>query len=137
MNRKWILRNLLITAGTLAAFMGILGIFLPVLPTTPFLLLAAFCYVRSSPKLYQMLLNNKICGLYLKNYLEQKGMILRYKILTLAFLWIVMGITIVFATESRILRIILGLVASGVTIHILTIRTLTLRVENETNTKEK
>jgi uncharacterized protein len=115
---------LLVTAGTLAVIMGVIGIFLPVLPTTPFLLLAAYCYVRGSQRMYQALLNNRLCGTYLRNYLEGKGMRLKYKVMTLILLWSLIGATITFATDSIILRIVLGVVAAGVSIHILCLKTV-------------
>ena len=66
------LRITLIIIGTISTGIGIVGIFLPILPTTPFFLLAAACYVRSSKRFYHWLLNNKFFGIYVKNYVEGK-----------------------------------------------------------------
>jgi uncharacterized protein len=68
--------------------LGAVGIFLPVLPTTPFLLLAAACYCRSSDKLYQWLMGNKWFGTYIKNYREGKGLSIKTKIIALTVLWV-------------------------------------------------
>jgi len=97
---------------------------LPLLPTTPFLLLAAACYARSSKRFYNWLLSNKWFGNYIKNYREGKGIPLRIKILTLSFLWIVIICTTIFVANILLGRIILILIAIGVTIHILSVRTL-------------
>jgi len=70
-------RVALIVVGTISTALGILGIFVPILPTTPFLLLAAACYSRSSQRFYDWLLNNKYFGNYIRNYLEKKGIPLR------------------------------------------------------------
>jgi uncharacterized membrane protein YbaN (DUF454 family) len=70
--KNWI-RILLVIAGTLFVGLGIIGIFIPVLPTTPFLLLAAACYARSSRKFHEWLLNNRWFGDYIRNYLQGKG----------------------------------------------------------------
>jgi uncharacterized protein len=118
--KKW----MLIIAGTLAVILGTIGIFVPVLPTTPFLLLAAFCYVRSSQRMYRMLMNNHLSGTFLRNYLEDKGMSLRYKIITIGLLWMTMGLTMAFATDSVVLWITLVVVAVGVSIHILSLKTV-------------
>ncbi len=120
-------RYLLIGSGTAALVCGLIGIFLPVLPTTPFLLLAALCYTRSSQKLYRFLLNNRLFGGYLKNYLEYRGMTVRNKVLTVVLLWTIIGTTIGLLTSSLVIRCILMAVGIGVTIHILLIHTL---VEN-------
>jgi len=117
-------RGVLIIAGTFFVGLGILGIFLPILPTTPFLLLAAACYVRGSERFYNWLLNNKWFGNYIKNYLERKGVPLKVKILSISFLWITIGYSAVFVVHISLVRIILILIAIGVTIHILSIRTL-------------
>ncbi|HSW57309.1 MAG TPA: YbaN family protein [Dehalococcoidales bacterium] len=112
------------TLGSLAVLAGTIGIFLPILPTTPFLLLAAYCYVRSSLPLYRMLMNNRFFGSLLRNYLEGKGMSLAYKAITLTLLWLVLGLTAFLFTPLTVVRIILGVVAVGVSIHILTLKTV-------------
>ena len=104
--------------------LGIIGIFVPVLPTTPFLLLAAACYARSSQRFYDWLLSNKYFGNYIRNYLERKGVPLKVKVLTIILLWITIGSSVAFAVQSFVVRLILVLIALGVSIHILCIRTL-------------
>jgi len=118
------LRILLVTAGTFCVGLGIVGIFVPVLPTTPFLLLAAICYARSSQRFHGWLLNNKWFGSYIRNYLERKGITLRAKIITLTLLWITIGVSVAFAVETLALKLILVIIAIGVSIHILSVRTL-------------
>ena len=121
--RNWT-RTLLIIAGTLLVGLGIIGILVPVLPTTPFLLLAAACYARSSQRFYHWLLNNKWFGNYIKNYIQRKGVPLKVKILAITWLWITIGFSVVFAVEVFLVRLILILIAIGVSIHIFSIRTL-------------
>jgi uncharacterized protein len=115
-------RRLLIGAGTLSAGLGIVGIFVPILPTTPFLLLAAACYMRSSERFYQWLMNDRIFGAYIRNYIEGRGMPRRIKVFTILLLWLTIGLTIFFAVENIVIRIILLCVAIGVTTHIALIR---------------
>ena len=119
-----LIRGVLIIAGTFFVGLGVLGIFLPLLPTTPFLLLAAACYARSSKRFYNWLLNNKWFGNYIKNYQEGKGVPLKVKILSISLLWIAIIFSAVFIVSILFVRIILILVAIAVTIHILLIRTL-------------
>ncbi|NLE94868.1 MAG: DUF454 domain-containing protein [Dehalococcoidia bacterium] len=114
-------RSLLIVAGTVCVTVGAIGIVVPVLPTTPFLLLAAACYTRGSRRLYCALLNNRLVGSYLRNYLEGKGMTRRSKIWTLSLLWAGITLAAALATDSLLVRVVLGIVLTAVTIHILTI----------------
>ena len=116
-------RGVLIVAGTSFVGLGILGIFLPLLPTTPFLLLAAACYARSSERFYNWLLNNRWFGRYIKNYLEGKGLPLKVKVLSLCLLWITIGYSVVFVVDTLVVRILLIVIAVGVTTHILFTRT--------------
>jgi len=118
------LRVLLVIAGTFFVGLGIVGIFVPVLPTTPFLLLAAACYARGSQRFYGWLLNNKWFGSYIRNYLERKGIPLRVKVVTVTLLWITIGASVAFVVETFVLKLILVIIAIGVSIHILSIRTL-------------
>ncbi|MGB7061189.1 MAG: YbaN family protein [Candidatus Zixiibacteriota bacterium] len=119
-----LIRGVLIAAGSLFVGLAVLGIFLPLLPTTPFLLLAAACYVRSSKRFYNWLLNNRWFGNYVKNYREKKGVPLRVKLLSVSLLWITILFSAAFVVDILLVRIILILIASCVTIHILRIRTL-------------
>jgi uncharacterized membrane protein YbaN (DUF454 family) len=122
--RDSIKKGLLVILGTLFLVLGIIGIFIPLLPTTPFLLLAAACYIRGSKKFYDRLIKNKLLGEYIKNYQEGRGVPINVKIISIFFLWI----TIIFSTliiiSDILIRIILFVIAIGVTIHIITIKTL-------------
>ena len=93
-------KRLLIGAGTLSTGLGIIGIFIPILPTTPFLLLAAACYMRSSERFYQWLINNRIFGAYVRNYIEGRGMPVRIKMFTILLLWLTIALTIAFAVQG-------------------------------------
>ena len=117
-----LIRWTLITIGTIFLGFGLIGIFLPVLPTTPFLLLAAACYARSSKRFYDWLLNNKWFGSYIKNYIDGKGIPLKVKFLTISFLWITILLSIYFIIDIFWLVILLIIIAIGVTIHILMIK---------------
>ena len=118
---KWIL----ITAGTIFVGIGIIGIFIPILPTTPFLLLAAACYARSSTRFYNWLINNKLIGAYIKNYREGRGVPLKVKVFTIFLLWVTILFSVFFILLISWIKIILIIIAIGVTIHILTIKTFT------------
>lgn len=117
-------RWLLISAGTFFIGLGIIGIFLPLWPTTPFLLLAAACYARSSKRFYNWLLNNRWFGNYIKNYREGKRVPLKVKVLSISFLWFAIGYSAIFIVHILLGRIILILIAIVVTMHILSIKTL-------------
>jgi uncharacterized membrane protein YbaN (DUF454 family) len=120
-------RWLLIGVGTASVIIGLIGIIVPVLPTTPFLLLAAFCYWRSSPRLYKALLRQRYIGPYIRNYLEKRGMSLLAKIWTFSLLWIGVGCSAALATDSLIVRVILLVVLTGVTTHIILIKTIRIK----------
>ena len=119
-----IIRTILIIAGTISLVLGIVGIFLPILPTTPFLLLSAACYARGSDRFYSWLLCNKFVGNYIKNYRDGMGVALRIKIITLSFLWATILISALFVVSNISIRIILIIIAIGVTLHIATIKTM-------------
>jgi len=121
---------LLIATGTFLIGVSIIGIFIPVLPTTPFLLLAAALYAKSSKRFYNWLINNRILGRYIKNYREGKGIPLKVKIIAISILWITIGYSAIFAMEILWVRIILVIIAIGVTVHIIRVRP---KVENNTD----
>ena len=111
------LRVILLFAGTLFVVIGVIGIYLPVLPTTPFLLLAAACYVRSSERMYRWLLAQPRLGREIQAILEKRGLPRNVKIFSLVFAWIMLGGLALFVVESdlaRVLLIALALVKTGV-----------------------
>jgi len=114
--------RLFIAAGSISLGIGIVGIVVPLLPTTPFLLLAAYCYSRGSRRLHNRLLSNRLIGSYLRNYLEGKAMSLKAKIWSISILWGVIGCTAVFVIDSLVIRIVLLAVGSGVTVHVALLR---------------
>jgi uncharacterized protein len=115
---------ILIILGTSSLAVGIAGIFVPILPTTPFLLLTAACYARSSKRFYNWLISNRLFGDYIRNYLERRGIPVKVKASSLALLWISIGCSAAFATDTLWVRIILIVIAIGVTTHVLFLRTL-------------
>jgi uncharacterized membrane protein YbaN (DUF454 family) len=112
------MRALLVVCGTISVALGVLGIFLPLLPTTVFLLLAAACYARSSERFYLKLLNNRWLGSYIRTQREGRGMRRRDKAVTLALLWIGIGATMIWTAEAWWLRLLLAAIAIGVTVHV-------------------
>lgn len=81
------MKSLYIAAGVVAILLGILGIFLPLLPTTPFLLLASWCFARGSDRLHRWLLGHRVFGEYLRNFEAGRGIPLRAKIVATVMLW--------------------------------------------------
>ena len=117
-------KGLLVTAGTLFLILGVVGIFIPLLPTTPFLLLAAACYIRGSKKFYDWLIKNRWLGEYIKNYQDGKGVPFKVKIITITFLWLTIITSIILFVSNIIIQIFLIIIAIGVTIHIIKIKTI-------------
>ncbi len=121
---KPFIRGILIAGGFLFVGIGILGMFLPLLPTTIFFLLAAWCFARSSEKFHHWLHHNRLFGKYLRNYSMQKGMTLQSKIFSILSLWAGILLSIIFATDLIYIRILLIAIAVGVSWHLLAIKTL-------------
>jgi uncharacterized membrane protein YbaN (DUF454 family) len=122
--RYSIKKGILVTSGTLFLVLGVIGIFIPILPTTPFILLAAACYIRGSKKFYNWLIKNRWLGEYIKNYQEGRGIPIIVKIITIIFLWLTIIISTIVFVSNSIIQIILFFIAIGVTIHIIKIKTL-------------
>jgi uncharacterized membrane protein YbaN (DUF454 family) len=122
--RQKALRALLIAAGTICLALGAVGIFLPILPTTPFLLLAAACYLRSSERMHEWLLNNRWFGEYIKNYQAGRGIPLKTKIIAISVLWLAIVYSTIFVVnEILIAQIVLLTIAAGVSVHLIRLPT--------------
>jgi uncharacterized membrane protein YbaN (DUF454 family) len=112
-----LVRALFFVAGTVSLSLGAIGIVLPVLPTTPFLLLALACYCRSSQRMTHWMLTNRYFGKYIQNYKEGKGIPLKTKLFAITVLWIAIGYSAIFIIPILIVQIILFAVAAAVTLH--------------------
>jgi len=111
-------------AGTILLFLGAIGIFLPILPTTPFLLLAAACYMRSSERLHKWLLGNRWFGEYIKNYQAGRGIPMKSKLIALGMLWAAILYSTFFVVDEILFaQVALVLVAAGVTVHLVRLPT--------------
>jgi uncharacterized membrane protein YbaN (DUF454 family) len=133
---KSFMKYLLIFFGIMSLSLGIVGIFLPVLPTTPFLLLSAALFARSSEQLYNRLLSHPVLGEYIRDFLKEKAIPLRIKIISVSIMWIAMLCTIFFVVNKIFwLQILLSVIAAGITIHILSYKTKNRPRKNETEAK--
>ena len=122
--RTRLMRWLYAGAGLACVGLAVVGVFVPVLPTTPFLLLAAACFLRSSQRLYDWLLGQRWLGAYIRNYREHRAVSRGAKIMTLTLLWASIGYATIWVVEHWALRAGLMVIAIGVTVHILSLRTL-------------
>ena len=118
------MKYLLIILGSICLALGVIGIFLPLLPTTPFLLLSAALYVRSSDKLYQWLIHQKYLGNYIRNFREHKAIPLRAKIISITMVWITLTYCALAIADEVWLKAIFLVLAISVTWHILSYKTL-------------
>ena len=116
-------KAILIFVGTVCVALGVLGMFLPLLPTTVFLLMAAYCYSRSSERFHNWLLNNRLCGSYIKNYKSGNGISVRQKVTTITLLLASIGLSIWLLGGGFWSTLFLSAVAIGVTVHILWLKT--------------
>ena len=111
-------------AGHVALGFGLLGILLPLLPTTPLLLLAGFCYARGSERFYLWLMTNRYFGPYMRAWRDNRGIPLAVKIYVIALLWLVLGATILFIVPLLWVRVLLAGIGLAVTAFILRLPTL-------------
>jgi len=104
---------ILISLGTLSLLFGLIGIMVPGLPTTPLLLLTAGLYVRSSEKLYNKLISNRIVGSYIVEFRTNNGMTRITKITVISLMWIMIMISVLFLINHLTVKIIVLL--AGIT----------------------
>lgn len=123
-NQSTLRKIALMTAGVIAIILGTVGIFVPLLPTTPFLLLAAACFVRSSDRLYDWLIHHRWFGTYIRNYREHRAIPLSTKILAITLLWSTITYTGLVVIDAWIIRGLLLAIAVGVTLHLLKLKTM-------------
>jgi uncharacterized membrane protein YbaN (DUF454 family) len=122
-NISTLLKYFYFSSGVLLVGIGVIGIFLPLLPTTIFLILASICFLKSSPKANEWLTNHKILGGYIDNYQNKTGLTRNAKIANIITLWTSISLSAFLLTDELYIRIILLAIAIGVTTHLLMIKT--------------
>jgi uncharacterized membrane protein YbaN (DUF454 family) len=130
MNGNKVIRILWLVLGLVCVGLGTIGIVLPILPTTPFLLAAAACFCKSSTRLYNWLIGNKWFGDYIRNYKEGKDIPMKTKIIALTVLWATIGVSNIFILSQLLpsslvlpMQLIMLAIATGVSVHILRLPT--------------
>jgi len=117
-------KAILITIGTLSITLGVIGIVVPLLPTTPLILLGAACYVKASDELYQKLIRNKWLGSYIKDFREKNGITLKNKVLSLSLMWIsILGTILIFEVNFWLAAVLI-VIAVTVSAYILSFDTI-------------
>lgn len=121
---KTLKKALLIIIGWISFAIGVVGIVLPLIPTTPLLLLAAACFIRSSDRMYDWLLSNKYFGKYIRDYREYRGIPLKAKWVGISLLWISILSSAIFFVPLLFVKIVMVAVASYFTWFILKLNTI-------------
>ena len=110
------------SVGVLAVLLGLIGIFVPLLPTTPFLLLAAACFARGSQRMHGALLNNRLFGGFLRDYEQGRGIPARAKAIALLMMWSSLALAM-WRYEALTVRLVLVAIGAGVSIYLLRLPT--------------
>jgi uncharacterized membrane protein YbaN (DUF454 family) len=119
-----VVRHVLVCSGFVCVGLGVAGVFVPLLPTTPFLLLAAASFARGSDRFHRWLMTNRWAGSYIRNYMEHRATTLVTKVASITMLWCCLGLAGVFFTQSWPVRSLLLLVGVGVTLHLGSLKTI-------------
>ena len=118
------IRYVLVSAGFICVVLGVAGIFVPLLPTTPFLLLAAACFLRSSDRFYCWLTSNRWVGGHVRNYMDHRATTLPTKIVSITMLWCALALAGALFAQSWVVLSLLLLIGVGVTVHLVTLKTI-------------
>jgi uncharacterized membrane protein YbaN (DUF454 family) len=117
------MKKLLMVFGFISLALGFVGIFVPLLPTTPFLLLSAWLFAKSSERWHKWLLQHKQLGGYIRQFQEDKSIPLRIKIISISLLWATILFSVIVVAKMGWLKIVLLAIATGVSVHILSFKT--------------
>ncbi|MCD8553428.1 YbaN family protein [Seleniivibrio sp.] len=128
-------KGFMVFFGSVFTVLGLVGVFVPVLPTTPFLLLASFCYVRSSEKLNNWLINHRIFGAYIGSYMKYRAVRKDMKIRAVFFLWGSLILSALLVRNVHVAAILL-IVGIGVTAYIVSLKTMTAEMEERVSATE-
>lgn len=110
--------------GSISLAAGVLGVFLPVIPTTPFILLSAWCFFRSSEKIYEWVISNETFGPTIENYQEGRGITKNTKIRAIVMMWLAISASVYFFISNMYLIAFLYLIAILVSIYLYRLPTM-------------
>lgn len=130
---KQVKKLIYLIIGSISLVLGLIGILFPVLPTTPFLLLSAFCFVRSSQKCYDWLINHKILGPYVKDYMRHHAVKKQAKIMALVMIWTSIPACIILFIDFVPAKFMLLIIASIVSFYILSLKTYRPEMDETTS----
>lgn len=116
-------RILLLTFGFVTMGLGFVGVFLPLLPTTPFLLVSLACFMKSSERMHHFVMTNKYLAPYVKEYASRDGIPKRAKIRAIVLIWITISFTAFVVIDKVLLRVMLYVIAISVSTYIWTRKT--------------
>lgn len=122
-SRSPAVRMLLLGVGIVSTALGVIGIALPLLPTTPFLLLAAACFARSSERFYLWLLTNRWFGRYVRDWRAGRGIPRKAKFVAITTLWLTLGSSVAWLVPLLEVKLLLVAIGVGVTAHLLRLPT--------------
>lgn len=108
--------------GFLFLTLGIIGIFFPVLPTTPFMLLASFFFLRSSERMHRWIMNHRVFGPPVKNYMENRSMKKSTKVKAISTLWLSLGLSL-YLVKNIYVDILLIVIGISVSLYLLSLKT--------------
>ncbi len=112
---RWV-RVFFLAAGTVALVLGLIGIFLPLLPTTPFVLLAAACYARGSRRFYDWLLAQRTFGPIIHEWERHRSIPYKTKVTAVVLMSLTLGTSIVFFVEPPWLKGLLAVMGVGLAV---------------------
>ena len=118
------MKLLMTILGIIFLVLGIMGILLPLLPTTPFLLLSAALFFRSSPRLHRWLYRQPTLGSYIRNFTEHKAIPLRVKVVSVILVWLTLGYCTFFVAQQWWIKVALLSLAVAISCYILSFATL-------------
>lgn len=114
-----VVRAMLLAAGLACTALGAVGIFLPLLPTTPLLLLAAACFARSSSRFHSWLTGHRHLGPFISGYLDGRGIPLRAKVMAISLVWLTITPTVLFVVPLLPVKILLIAIALSITVYLM------------------
>ena len=117
--RNPLLRALLFTTSCLCLVLALIGIFVPVLPTTPLVILAAFLYTKCSARFYNILMNHRRLGPPLRHWRQTGSIPVRAKLISISMLWLALGSSIVYFIPIFFVKVLMGIIGLGVTYYVL------------------